>query len=225
MAMNCIVTAGPTCEPLDGVRRLTNTSTGRLAVGLADFLAGFGWEVTLLRSEAATYSKAARVRRCEGFLSTADLELRLASWAGPAVDAVFHVAAVSDFRFGRVYERVVSGELVERREAKLSTGTGDLLVELRPTPKLIGLLRGWYPRAVLVGWKYELDGSREDSIAKARQQITQNRTNGCVVNGTAYGTGYGLVKASTEEWVPFNDANALYEGLRAWVERAVAEGR
>jgi phosphopantothenoylcysteine decarboxylase/phosphopantothenate--cysteine ligase len=141
------------------------------------------------------------------------------------VDAVFHVAAVSDFRFGRAYERVASGKLVERRESKLTTATGELLVELRPTPKLIRSLRGWYPRAVLVGWKYELDGSREESIAKARQQIVQNRTDACVVNGTAYGTGYGLVKAATEEWMPFGDAKGLYEGLRAWVERAVAEGR
>jgi len=37
--MNCIVTAGPTYEPLDDVRRLTNFSTGRLGTELANFLA------------------------------------------------------------------------------------------------------------------------------------------------------------------------------------------
>ena len=37
--MNCIVTAGPTFEPLDDVRRLTNFSTGRLGTELANFLA------------------------------------------------------------------------------------------------------------------------------------------------------------------------------------------
>ena len=55
-AMNCIVTAGPTCEPLDEVRRLTNFSTGRLGTELANFLAARGHKVTLLVGEQATYS-------------------------------------------------------------------------------------------------------------------------------------------------------------------------
>ena len=38
--MHCIVTAGPTHEPIDKVRRLTNHSTGRLGTGLAKHLTG-----------------------------------------------------------------------------------------------------------------------------------------------------------------------------------------
>ena len=36
--MHCIVTAGPTYEPIDQVRRLTNHSTGQLGTGLAKHL-------------------------------------------------------------------------------------------------------------------------------------------------------------------------------------------
>ena len=54
--MNCIVTAGPTFEPLDDVRRLTNFSTGRLGTELANFLAARGHKVTLLIGETATYA-------------------------------------------------------------------------------------------------------------------------------------------------------------------------
>jgi phosphopantothenoylcysteine synthetase/decarboxylase len=49
--MNCIVTAGPTYEPLDDVRRLTNFSTGRLGTELANFLAARGHKVILLIGE------------------------------------------------------------------------------------------------------------------------------------------------------------------------------
>ena len=56
MRLRCIVTAGPTCEPLDDVRRLTNFSTGRLGSRLAAHLASQGHEVVLLRGEAATHS-------------------------------------------------------------------------------------------------------------------------------------------------------------------------
>jgi len=40
--MRCIVTAGPTYEPLDKVRRLTNFSSGRLGSELGDFLTDRG---------------------------------------------------------------------------------------------------------------------------------------------------------------------------------------
>ena len=40
--MNCVVTAGPTYEPLDEVRRLTNFSTGRLGTELANTLTRHG---------------------------------------------------------------------------------------------------------------------------------------------------------------------------------------
>jgi hypothetical protein len=46
--MRCIVTAGPTFEPLDQVRRLTNHSTGRLGSELTHYLAECGHELTLL---------------------------------------------------------------------------------------------------------------------------------------------------------------------------------
>src|ERR1017187_6048830 len=53
--MQCIVTAGPTYEPLDEVRRLTNFSTGRLGSELVNFLAARGHEATLLIGQQATY--------------------------------------------------------------------------------------------------------------------------------------------------------------------------
>ena len=55
--MHCIVTAGPTYEPIDQVRRLTNHSTGQLGTGLAKRLAADGHEVTLLRGRAATHTE------------------------------------------------------------------------------------------------------------------------------------------------------------------------
>nr|HPO44145.1 phosphopantothenoylcysteine decarboxylase [Verrucomicrobiota bacterium] len=74
--MRCVVTAGPTFEPLDAVRRLTNFSTGRLGSELADFLAARGHDVTLLRGEQATWRGEVRARRVQTFTTTADLRAR-----------------------------------------------------------------------------------------------------------------------------------------------------
>ena len=75
--MHCVVTAGPTYESLDTVRRLTNFSTGRLGTELANFLAGRGHHVTLLIGEQATFPGARQAQRVETFSTTRDLQERL----------------------------------------------------------------------------------------------------------------------------------------------------
>ena len=191
--MICVVTAGPTYEPLDGARRLTNFSTGQLGTELANFLAARGHEVTLLIGEQASYPDERRAQRVETFTTTASLRTKLQGLGGKAVGAVFHAAAVSDFSFGKVWTRSPEGELTEVKAGKISTRHGALLAELLPTEKIIASLRDWFPKARLTGWKYEVDGKRADVIRAAEAQIIECRTNVCVANGPAYGEGFGLV--------------------------------
>lgn len=194
--MRCIVTAGPTYEKLDDVRRLTNFSTGRLGTELAAHLTQAGHDVVLLIGELATWRGERTANTIQTFSTTTDLLARLESFSGEDVGAVFHAAAVSDFSFGGVYEQNARGELCELKEGKISTRHGELLARLVPTPKLISRLREFYPQATIVGWKYEVDGTRAEVVAKARQQIDQNKTNACVANGSAYGEGFGVVDAA-----------------------------
>src|SRR5271154_1338976 len=134
--MNCIVTAGPTFEPLDDVRRLTNFSTGRLGTELANFLAARGHRVTLLISEQATYAGERKVQSVKIFSTTADLRAKLKSFSGKKVDAIFHAAAVSDFAFGKIFEKKMAGGFTALKASKkISTRKETLLVELLPTPK------------------------------------------------------------------------------------------
>jgi phosphopantothenoylcysteine decarboxylase/phosphopantothenate--cysteine ligase len=210
--MKCIVTAGPTYEPLDEVRRLTNFSTGRLGSELADFLAARGHEVTLLIGTQATHRGEQRALHVQRFSTTADLRERLKASAAQSPDAIFHAAAVNDFAFGKVWNRSATGELTEMESGKLSTRSGTLLAELVPTPKIIAELREWHPRARLVGWKYEVDGVRADVIKLGQRQLADCRTDACVVNGRAYGLGFGLVMAGADS-AHFRDAQSLYAAL------------
>ena len=195
--MNCIVTAGPTFEPLDDVRRLTNFSTGRLGTELANFLAARGHRVTLLIGKSATYAGERKASSVKFFSTTADLRAKLRSFRGKKVDAIFQVAAVSDFSFGKIFIRDTAGKLKPfTPPKKISTRGGSLLVELVPTPKIIAELRGWFPKAKIVGWKFELEGDRDSALGKARQQISDNGTALCVVNGLAFGEGFGLLDPS-----------------------------
>jgi phosphopantothenoylcysteine decarboxylase/phosphopantothenate--cysteine ligase len=217
--MNCIVTAGPTYEALDDVRRLTNFSTGRLGTELANYLAARGHKIVLLIGEQATYSGERRAQRVEIFSTTADLRAKLKSFSGKKVDAIFHAAAVSDFSFGRIFAPDAANKLVEIKSAKkISTSAGKLLAELLPAPKIIAELRGWFPKTKITGWKFEADGRRADAIAAAKKQVAGCSTDLCVVNGPAYGEGFGLLGKKGE---PAHLANppVLFDALEKFLRQ------
>jgi phosphopantothenoylcysteine decarboxylase/phosphopantothenate--cysteine ligase len=216
--MNCIVTAGPTYEPLDDVRRLTNFSTGRLGTELANFLAARGHKVILLIGTMATYSGERRAQRVETFTTTADLREKLKAVSSKKVDAIFHAAAVGDFAFGRIFTPNESGKLAEIKAVnKIPTRQGKLLVELVATPKIIAELRGWYPRTRITGWKFEADGARADAISAARRQIAECSTDLCIANGPAYGEGFGWV-ARDGRVAHLSSAPLLFEGLDKFLQ-------
>ena len=206
--MNCIVTAGPTYEPLDDVRRLTNFSTGRLGTELANFLAARGHKVILLIGTMATHGGERRAQRVETFTTTADLREKLKAVSSKKVDAIFHAAAVSDFAFGRIFMSNESGKLAEIKTVnKISTRQGKLLVELVATPKIIAGLRGWFPRTRIVGWKFE--GGRRARRRHQRRQTANRRMFNRFVRGERSGLRRGL-------WF----GGAGWQG-GAFVERAV----
>jgi len=191
--MRCLVTAGPTYEPLDAVRRLTNFSTGRLGTELANYLSEHGHQVTLLISQQATWCGTRKAAHVLTFGPTASLREQLQSLSSRSIDGLFHAAAVSDFTFGKIWRRSEAGDVPEPNPGKIATPQGALLAELVPTPKIISELRDWFPQALLVGWKYELEGDRAAVLRVGQKQISECRTDLCVANGPAYGLGFGLV--------------------------------
>jgi phosphopantothenate---cysteine ligase (CTP) len=186
--MHCIVT--------DDVRRLTNFSTGRLGTELANYLAARGHYVTLLIGEQSTWPGERRAQKVKSFSTTTDLRAQFRACARKPVVAIFHAAAVSDFAFGQIFQETQPGEYAVLPSArKIPTRSGALLAELLPTPKIIAELRGWFPRAKIIGWKFEAEGRRPDVLRAARKQISDCRTDACVANGPAYGQGFSLVTA------------------------------
>ena len=187
--MKVIVTAGPSYEPIDAVRRLTNFSTGELGVLLANQLAQAGFEVFCLRGVAATYAGALENCRHLPFSTNDDLLAQLTGLSTEHdIAAVFHAAALGDFKVKRVED--ARGQRLEA--PKIDSAGGALTIHLEPAPKVIGELRTLFPRATLVGWKYELNGTKQDALARGWRQITLNRTDACVLNGDAWGRGFAF---------------------------------
>lgn len=171
--------------------------------------------MTLLLGDQATYREATAP---QFFTTTSDLREKLRAFSSQPINAVFHAAAVSDFSFGKVWARSAQGELKELKEGKISSRDGTLLAELLPTPKIIAELRQWFPKARLIGWKYEVDGIREDAIRQAEKQLGICLTDASVVNGPAYGEGFGLVLGGGE-YAHLENNEQLFEELEKFIRR------
>ncbi|MBI5773829.1 MAG: DNA/pantothenate metabolism flavoprotein domain protein [Verrucomicrobia bacterium] len=211
--MKVIVTCGPSYEPIDQARRLTNFSTGRLGIALANAFTRHGWEVACLKGEQATCADPLHAKTVQTFSTNEDLaqKLETLSRAGK-VDAVFHAAALCDFKVARVENE--AGETIV--SPKFSTREGGLRLVLVPTLKVLPELRDWFPNAKIAGWKYELAGTRAEAFEAAGRQLRGCRTDACVLNGAAYGSGFALCTPdkSVKECA---DADALAEELLRWV--------
>ena len=205
--MKIIVTCGPSYEPIDEVRRITNFSTGQMGSRLARALAVAGHEVTCFRGVSATTCEHAEPARLVKFSTNDDLEKQLVAMeAREKIGAVFHAAALADFKIFWARDR----------QRKISSRAGAVTLELVPSSKVINELRDLFPKAQIAGWKYELDGTPADVAAKAARQIAENRTDACIMNGAAYGRGYG-VYAVDSDLRHVADTTALCAWAVEWV--------
>ena len=187
--MKVIVTCGPSYEPIDQVRRLTNFSTRELGVHLSNQLASTGFEVFCLKGSGATHRGPGE--QCHlSFFDTNDdlLEFLTQTSAVHEIAAVFHVAALCDYKVRRVED----DEGRSCNSPKIASRSGALTISLEPTTKVISKMRHLFPESILVGWKYELAGTPPEVLGKAVRQMQENRTDACVLNGQAYGSGFAF---------------------------------
>jgi phosphopantothenate---cysteine ligase (CTP) len=205
--MRIIITCGPGYEPIDQVRRLTNFSTGELGLLIAEEMQKAGHDVCCFKGEMATAHR--EIKGLQTFSTNEDLLQKLESKADWP-DAVFHCAALCDYRVKAAY----GADEAALSHSKIPTSIGEITLRLEPTIKVLPRLRPLFPQAKIVGWKYELDGSREDALSKAAHQIQEAKTNACVVNGAAWGGGFGFLQ---DTLVELSDKAALAAFLKDWL--------
>jgi phosphopantothenoylcysteine decarboxylase/phosphopantothenate--cysteine ligase len=133
-----LVTAGPTFEPIDPVRGLTNRSSGKQGYAVAEALAELGAEVTLISGPVELPTPPA-VRRVK--VVTALQMLEACSAALP-VDAAVMVAAVSDWRPESVSDLKLKKE-AGAPEIRLVRNPDILAALSQPGPERPGLVVGF----------------------------------------------------------------------------------
>ena len=99
-----VLTAGPTREPIDPVRFITNRSSGKMGYALADALARMGAEVTLVSGPTAL-AVPGGTRRID--VETADEMLAATQDAAAQAQILIGAAAVADYRLDAVAEHKI----------------------------------------------------------------------------------------------------------------------
>jgi phosphopantothenoylcysteine decarboxylase/phosphopantothenate--cysteine ligase len=148
-----LITAGPTQEPLDPVRYITNRSSGKMGYAMAEEAAARGAAVVLISGpvalrppfgvELVTVHTAAEMRR------------EVLDRLGPAT-IVIKAAAVADFHLSRV-----PPQKMKKTAARLS-------LELDPTPDILAELGGRKGDRLLIGFAAETENLVEEARRKLR---------------------------------------------------------
>ncbi len=164
--LKVLVTAGGTREPIDSVRFVGNSSSGRMGVALAQAARERGAEVTLVAANVALATPAGVVRRDVG--SAAELkdacEREFAS-----CDVLLMAAAVADF----APVRPASGKLKKSERERLE-------LVLEPTADVLaGLAAHRRGDQTLVGFAAE---HGHGAIANARRKLAEKGLDAIVVN-------------------------------------------
>jgi len=117
-----LVTAGPTQEPVDPVRVLTNSSSGKMGYAIARAATEAGAEVTLVSGPVALAAPPG-VKRID--VRTAEEMFQAVKHAVGSTDIFISVAAVADYR------------VKNRAAQKIKKGNGSLSLELEENPDIL----------------------------------------------------------------------------------------
>ena len=171
-----IVTAGPTLEPIDPVRVVTNRSSGKMGYAIAAAAQRAGAEVTLVSGPTALRAPAGvSMVQIETAQELSDAVLA----ALPRADAVVMAAAVADYRPAKA-----AGQKLKKREQ----GDEVSLALVRTPDVLEAIVAKRDPRTLVIGFKAETG----EAVAEASRMLRDKRLDLVVANDvTADGSHFG----------------------------------
>lgn len=210
---NILITGGPTIEPIDEIMKITNFSTGSLAVNLTRNFLDNGYSVTLVvnnivNTDTIDGRAELSIKRVE---TTDEMMDTIKECSGKkSYNAVMHTSAVGDYKSDftflmedmakEIYEAVVSHKVNSEEDilsimenpgcklddsSKISSYQKNLTVKLGLTPKIISHLRSWFPETLLVGCKLLDNVSQEELFEVAQALCKKNDMNYIMANDLA----------------------------------------
>ena len=178
-----LITAGPTIEPIDPVRYITNRSSGKFGYAIASAAASRGARVSLVSGPVALAEPAGvEVIHVE----TAREMLEACRSVFPTADIAICAAAVADMRPAHAADR------------KLKKGINDeelSAIKLTENPDILATLGASKDRQVVVGFAAETN----DVIENAKKKLSKK--NACMIVANEVGSDKAFGKDDDEIWL------------------------
>ncbi len=203
-----IVTAGPTIEPIDPVRFISNHSSGKMGYAIAETLAEKGARVTLVSGRTALPTPAG-VERVD--VLTAEEMYRATVAAFEEADGAVMCAAVADYTPAEVATE------------KLKKSDADLQIPLKRTRDIAAELGRTKGQKILVGFAMET----QNEAANATQKLTKKNFDFIVLNSLREaGAGFRgdtnrvtLIDSTSREELPLLTKREVAERIAQKIEQ------
>ncbi len=175
--MRVIVTAGPTIEPIDPIKFITNRSSGKMGVAVARAAASRGADVTLIYGPGTESPppnvKVVRVQTTHEMSQAFERELK------SPPDIIVSTAAAQDF-------------VVERPSERKLKHSEPPVLKLATAPRVLDGARKLAPEAFIVGFKAEHGATDEQLVEAARSKMGEHGLDMVVANDVSRpGAGFG----------------------------------
>jgi phosphopantothenoylcysteine decarboxylase/phosphopantothenate--cysteine ligase len=164
-----IITSGSTAESLDPIRILTNRASGRTGRELALEAYRNGADVTLVHRDRLGFAGIREIYA----ESAAEMTDAVLSELEKGYDVLISSAAIADYTTEPSSEKIKSG--------------GELVLELKPTRKLIKECREKYPDLVIIGFKAETGVERDELLRRAISTLEASKLDLIAANDVAKG--------------------------------------
>lgn len=161
-----LILSGGTAEPIDKVRVITNLSSGKTGVSLAEEFCRQNYDVEVIKGlgkDVPYYIKSENVITSQEMLKKA-LEL------GKYADIIISCAAISDYAPETNFE------------GKLSSDIKTQVIQLKQTPKVLEELRKKFPKKIIIGYKAEYGTNLDELKEKAQSRLEKYNLDVIIAN-------------------------------------------
>ncbi len=198
--LKILITAGPTIEPIDPVRVMTNRSSGKMGIALVEEALSRGAEVTLVygpgKEKPPSRANVISVETTNQMHDAVFKELKSTKY-----DIVIAAAAAADWAIEKPYSYKVSTHKLNELDLKL-----------KPTRKIIDSIKGVSPKSYLIAFRAEYKLPEKELIESAYDRLLKAKANLIVVNDAGK-SGAGFGTETNEVFLVDNEKIAIHVPL------------
>ncbi len=198
--LHVLVTGGPTREYIDTVRFISNPSSGKMGVAVAEEAAARGAKVTLvygvgMTSEPPIDLKCIPVVTAEDMMNVVLNEMKTCH-----CHIFVGTAAVSDYT------------PVQKVNTKIPSGQKALSIQLKPLPRIVQAVKQESPDTFVIGFKAEFNVPEMELIEKAYRRVKEVGLDLIVANDVSK-EGVGFSTDTNEVYIVDPDKQVTHVSL------------